>query len=77
VQTPHSLGQRRFGETHYFIKLDAWHVRSLALIREAFPQTPWIFVCRDPVEVFVSQLSRPGRLALPGAIDPEALGLSA
>ena len=75
-RTVQALGQRRFDETHYFIKLDAWHVRNLALIREAFPQTPWIFVSRDPVEVLVSQLSRPGRLALPGAIDPEALGLS-
>jgi hypothetical protein len=72
----HALGQRRFGETHYFVKFDAWHIHNLRLIREAFPDTPWIFVYRDPVEVLVSQLRSPGQQALPGAMDPGALGLS-
>ena len=75
-RTVQALGQRRFGETHYFVKLDAWHIHNLPLIREAFPETPWIFVCRNPVEVLVSQLRSPGKQALPGAMDPEALGLS-
>jgi hypothetical protein len=75
-QTIQALGQRRFGETHYFVKLDAWHIHNLALIRQAFPGTPWIFVYRDPVEVLVSQLRSPGIQALPGAMDPDALGLS-
>jgi hypothetical protein len=75
-RTVHALGQRRFGETHYFVKLDAWHIHNFPLIREAFPETPWIFVSRNPVEVLVSQLRSPGKQALPGAMDPEALGLS-
>ncbi len=71
-----ALGQTRSGEeTHYFIKLDAWHIHSLALIREAFPDTPWIFVYRDPLEVMVSQLAKPGKLSIPGAISPVILGL--
>ena len=58
-----------------FIKLDAWHIHSLPLIRDAFPRTPWVFLYRDPVEVMVSQMRRPGRQALPGALDPAVLGL--
>lgn len=58
-----------------FVKLDAWHIHSLPLIRAAFPRTPWVFLYRDPVEVMVSQLRHPGRQALPGALDPAVLGL--
>jgi hypothetical protein len=59
----------------YFIKFDAWHIHSLALIRTAFPDVPWIFVYRDPVEVLVSHLRIPGRQTIPGAMDPAILGL--
>jgi hypothetical protein len=48
----------------YFLKLDAWDIFSMPLFRQAFPDTPWIFVYRDPVEVLVSQM----RLASPGAL---------
>jgi hypothetical protein len=60
----------------YIIKLDSWHMRRLDLIREAFPDTPWIFLFRDPVEVMASHARSPGKQALPGAIDPAALGMS-
>jgi hypothetical protein len=71
-----ALGQRRTGdETHYFVKMDAWHIHHLPLIRAAFPNVPWIFVYRDPLEVMVSQLARPGRLTIPGALDPGIFGL--
>jgi hypothetical protein len=70
-----ALGQRRDGEDLYVVKLDAWHVHNLPLVRAAFPETPWIFLYRDPVDVLISQLHRPGRLCLPGAMDPAALGL--
>jgi len=58
-----------------FIKLDAWHIHSLPLIREAFPETPWIFLHRDICEVAASHWRSPGRQALPGAMDPAILGL--
>jgi hypothetical protein len=58
-----------------FIKLDAWHIHNLPLIREAFPETPWVFLYRDPLEVLASQLRSPGMQALPGAMDPAILGL--
>ncbi len=72
-----ALGQRRSGEeTHYVVKLDSWHIHSLPLIRAAFPDTPWIFLYREPEEVVASQSARPGRLGVPGGLDPRILGLS-
>lgn len=71
-----ALGQRRGGaESLYFLKLDAWHIRHMALIREAFPDVPWIFVERRIEDVIASQLRQPGLPALPGAMDPRILGL--
>jgi len=69
-----ALGQRPAGtETEYFVKLDAWHIHSLPLIRAAFPETPWIFVYRDPLEVLVSHASRPSLQCFPGMMDPRIL----
>src|SRR5678816_558328 len=47
--------RRRPAEEFFFIKLDAWHVLHLPLIQRAFPNTPWVFLYRDPIEVMVSQ----------------------
>lgn len=75
-----ALGQRRHPEERFlFIKLDCWHIRDLPLVRAAFPQTPWIFMYRDPLEVMVSQMRSRGRFLLPMpeytprfGIDPDA-----
>ncbi len=58
-------------EAHYVIKLDAWHIYHLPLLREAFPEVPWIFVYRDPVEVMVSHARQPGMQMIP---KPEWVG---
>jgi hypothetical protein len=58
-----------------FVKFDAWHTLDLPLIRRVFPSTPWIFLCRDPVEVLVSQLRQRGALMVPGMIDLALPGL--
>ncbi len=66
-----------------FVKLFHWHALALPLFRAAFPDVPCIFLCRDPVEVLVSQRRSPGyqpvmpmvAMALPGAaIDPDLDG---
>jgi len=57
------------------IKLDAWHISYLPLIRAAFPDTPWVFVYRHPLEVMASHQTTPGIHALPGGMEPEPLGL--
>ena len=64
-------------QPRYVIKLDSWHIRSLPMFRVAFPDVPWIFVFRDPLEVLVSQLVQPGLHMSPGAMDPSILGLRA
>jgi hypothetical protein len=70
-----SLGCPLEGETHYFVKFDAWHVLALPLIVKAFPETPWIFLYRDPAEVLVSQLRMPGAWTVVDALAPEAFGV--
>lgn len=66
-----ALGRHRTGaERHYILKLDAWHVHALPLIREAFPDTPWVFLYRDPADVLRSQLRNPGRHCIPPSPAP-------
>jgi len=70
-----AFGQCRAGnEKSYFVKLDSWHTLALPLFQRAFPDVPWIFIYRDPVEVLVSQLRTPGWQMVPGAVDPILLG---
>ena len=38
---------------HCVVKLDSWHVLALPLFRRAFPQVPWVFLYRDPIDVMV------------------------
>lgn len=62
-----ALGQPRAGgERRMFIKFDAWHTFSLPLIKAAFPEVPWIFVHRDPLEVLVSQMRSRAAWMVPG-----------
>lgn len=39
----------------FVIKLDSWHSLALPLLRRAFPDTPWLFLYRDPLAVMASQ----------------------
>jgi len=78
-----ALGRDRFGNRrHYVIKTDSWHSLALPLFRAAFPDTPWVFLFRDPTEVMVSQMRIRGSQTVPGTeLDPvfaipEPLGLS-
>lgn len=62
-------------QRHYFIKFDSWHTLLLPLLLEVFPETPWIFVYRDPVEVMVSHQRQRGLQVVPGFIHPRLLGI--
>ncbi|WP_260961540.1 sulfotransferase [Pseudomonas citri] len=69
-----AYGQRRRGvEQRLVIKLDAWNIGELALLRECFPDTPWLFLYRDPLEIAVSHLRRPGMHMVPGMIGASVL----
>jgi hypothetical protein len=47
------------------LKFDSWHILSWSLLQAAFPQTPAIFLYRDPAEVLVSQQRMRGIQAVP------------
>lgn len=71
------LTQTRFApERHRFIKFDSWHIFELPLIRASFPDVPWIFLYRDPIEVMVSHMKLRGMQMIPGGIDPRLFGWS-
>ena len=65
-----SLGQKRRPELNRFIiKFDSWHTAHLALIQRAFPDVPWVFLYRDPLEVLVSNLDQRAAAAMPGTTE--------
>jgi len=64
-----ALGQVRSSEQqHLFVKLDSWHTLALPLFRRAFPDTPWIFIYREPVEILVSHSRKRGMHMVPGLL---------
>ena len=71
-----AYGWQRFPEEERLIcKLDAWHILYADVLQEAFPETPWVFMYRDPVEVLVSQLTEVSGRMLPGPMSAAFLGL--
>ncbi|HMO76236.1 MAG TPA: hypothetical protein PKD99_10960 [Sphingopyxis sp.] len=73
-----ALTRDRSGMTrHRFVKLDAWHAFVLPMLRGVWPDTPWTFLYRDPVEVLVSQHRRPGLHCRPGVLPLDAYGVDA
>lgn len=63
-----ALARPRNGERRCFIKLDSWHILLLPLIRAAYPDVPWIYLFREPLEVLVSQLRRRGYQTVPALV---------
>jgi hypothetical protein len=64
-----ALGQKRNErEENFFIKFDSWNTLSINLIRRAFPDVPWIFLYRNPVEIIVSHIRQRGAQMIPGLI---------
>ncbi len=51
------IGQHADGP--FVLKLRSWNSLFAPLINEAFPETPWVFTVRNPVEVGVSVERRP------------------
>jgi hypothetical protein len=60
MATVAALGQpRRPGQQHYFVKYSSHAIQQFPAIRGAFPQVPWLFLYRHPLEILVSALSKP------------------
>jgi hypothetical protein len=73
-----ALAQRRIGtESRFVVKLDAWNITELPLMRSAYPDVPWIFLYRDPLEVATSQLKMPGAYMVPGVLGPSVASIGA
>lgn len=55
-----ALGQKRTGnERHLFVKFAACSVSQIERIRRIWPNVPWVFLYRDPVETIVSNMQNP------------------
>lgn len=55
-----ALGQRRAGdERHLFVKFACCSSSQIERIRRLWPNVPWVFLYRDPVETLVSNLNNP------------------
>ena len=55
-----ALGRRRHGdERRLVLKCTSWNIRRRAILAAAFPETPWIWVQRDPARVLASLLAKP------------------
>jgi len=66
--------RRHPGEKHVFLKFDCWHVMFLPLIQRAFPDVPWIFMYREPLEVMASAQKQLGGQMIPGVLEPAIFG---
>jgi len=64
-----ALGRCRHGdEQRLVLKCTSWNIRRRAVLAAAFPDTPWIWVQRDPARVLASLLAEPpGWLGLQAA----------
>jgi hypothetical protein len=64
-----ALGRCRHGDERLLVlKCSSWNVRRRAVLAAAFPETPWIWVQRDPARVLASLLAEPpGWLGIQGA----------
>lgn len=68
------MGQfRNAKESDYIIKLDSWHIHFYSQLRNWFPDTPFLFLFRNPEAVIASHDKRRGMHAVPGLICPSLL----
>ncbi|MGC4010597.1 MAG: sulfotransferase family protein [Pseudomonas sp.] len=69
-----AYGQRhQNGAGRLLVKLDAWNVFEASLLRELYPDIPFVFLYRDPLEIVVSQLAQPGMHRVPGLLGASGL----
>ena len=53
-------------ERHFFIKFDSAAILTMPLIRRAFPEVPWVFVYREPMEILGAHFLQPVHGLPPG-----------
>lgn len=62
-------------QSQLIVKMDCWSVLWIERIRRIFPDVPCLFLSRNPIEVLVSQLTRPSAWTLPGVLPSEIFGI--
>jgi hypothetical protein len=70
-----AYGRRRPGARRFIVKLDSWHALALPVFQRAFPEAPWTFFYRDPVEVMVSQTRMRGIQMSPAMVPASLFGI--
>jgi hypothetical protein len=66
-----ALGRCRHGdERQLVLKCTSWNIRRREILSAAFPDTPWVWVQRDPAHVLASLLANPPGWLGRGAIPP-------
>lgn len=63
--------RRRPNYAHYFVRFRSWNVAFAQVIQHAFPDTPRLFMYRNPMEILTSILNKP-TTGLPRLIDSGA-----
>lgn len=54
------LGRNRLPRQEaYFVRFRSWNIAFVEIIQQAFPDTPCLFIYRDPVKVMASILNKP------------------
>jgi hypothetical protein len=55
-----ALGRRRHSdERQLVLKCTSWNIRRQEILTAAFPDTPWVWIQRDPTQVVASLLATP------------------
>jgi hypothetical protein len=68
-----ALGRCRHGdERHLVLKCTSWNIRRREILAAAFPETPWVWVQRDPAHVVASLLANPPGWLGHQAVPPQA-----
>ena len=70
-----ALGRDRgTGATNQLIKLAPWQTFALPQMRSAFPDVNWVYLYREPIEVMVSVMHRPGLHTVAGLLPDPVTG---
>jgi hypothetical protein len=56
--------------------MDCWNMHRIELMQEAFPEVPWCYLYREPVEVLRDHVRLPAMWLVPTMLEPAELQLT-
>lgn len=69
-----ALGRDRGNDAaRHVIKLAPWQTFALPIMRSAFPEVNWLYLYREPIEVMVSVMHRPGLHTVAGMLPEQVI----